>query len=182
MPTFPSVSSTMNQDRHAALPPVPRTLQAIVIPPAFQTTIAGQRFLLSQLINSHFLIFAAPDNLHILCQADTLFVHGTFDIAPQLFSQMYTIHAYLRDRLLPLMYVLMSSKTTQLYVEIFDQLVQSCNQMGLLLDPTNIMTDFELSVIPAVRQEFPRTCRKGCQNGKCWAYCQTICSIVHFVL
>lgn len=163
MPTLPSVSSTMYKDRHATLPPLPHTLHALVIPSAFQTTIAGQRFLLSQHVNSDFIIFATPDNLRMLCQADTLFMDGTFDIAPRLFSQVYTIHAFLRDRLLPLVYVLMSSKTTQQYVEVFAQLKQSCNQLGLLLDPTNIMTDFESGIIPAVRQEFPQACHKGCQ-------------------
>jgi hypothetical protein len=163
MPTLPSVSSTMYKDRHATLPPLPRTVDAIVIPPAFQTTISGQRFLLSQHVNNDFIIFATPDNLRMLCQADTLFMDGTFDIAPRLFSQIYTIHAFLRDRLLPLVYVLMCNKTTQLYVEVFAQLKDSCNHLGLLLDPPNIMTDFESGVIPAVRQEFPRARHKGCQ-------------------
>lgn len=72
MPTLPSVTSTMYKNRHSTISPLPQTRQAILIPPAFQLTSAGQRFLLAQHANDDYIIFATGTNLTTLSQADTI--------------------------------------------------------------------------------------------------------------
>jgi hypothetical protein len=41
--------------------------------------------------NNRVIAFAAEDNLRLLAEADTFFMDGTFDTAPPLFKQIFTI-------------------------------------------------------------------------------------------
>lgn len=163
MPAYESVAATMYRERHANAPPLPNTLEALqIVPPQFQLTLAGQPFLMSWRPGNRFLLFTTVDNLTRLCQANAIYMDGTFDAAPRIFSQLYTIHAFVGERLIPFVYVLLESKTANAYTEMLTALHQCCNQHGLQLQPAIIMTDFESGIIPVIRQEFPASRHKGC--------------------
>ncbi|RNA44990.1 hypothetical protein BpHYR1_007574 [Brachionus plicatilis] len=49
-----------------------------------------------------------------------LFADGTFDITPRLFLQVYTIHAIINEKCLPLIYCLMPGKIKALYSRVLD--------------------------------------------------------------
>lgn len=115
LPPLSSVSSTMYRDRLASMPPLPRTLQGINLPQSFCVTTANNAFLLAQHPQNEYFMFATADNLRCLRHSNTIYMDGTFDVAPALFSQLYTIHAFVSNRLVPLVYVLMADKTAQLY-------------------------------------------------------------------
>jgi hypothetical protein len=74
------------------------------------TTSGGQRFLVSCGPNNDYIMFATDANLQRLCNSPLLCMDGTFDAAPKLFMQLFSIHAFVGERLVPLVYVLMSSK------------------------------------------------------------------------
>jgi hypothetical protein len=46
----------------------------------------------------------------------------TFKTAPELFYQIYTIHALVDNNILPCVYALLPNKTEQTYYEMFQQL------------------------------------------------------------
>ena len=151
------------RDRHANMPPLPASLQALVVPPAYRLTLAGQPFLMRSGHGNTFLLFTTLDNLLRLCQSNAIYMDGTFDAAPRLFTQLYTIHAFVADRLIPFVYVLMEDKAANTYTDVFIALHQLCNQHGQQLQPATIMTDFESGVIPAIRQQFVMSRHKGCR-------------------
>ena len=91
---------------------------------------------------------------------------GTFKTVPTVFKQMYTIHAPIgpheRSRLLPLVYVLMSRKNSECYIELFRDLQDYAAENEMYLSPQMIITDFKVSVINAVKSEMSGTANKGC--------------------
>ena len=40
------------------------------------------------------IIFATDRNVTLLCEAETIYVDGTFETCPRLFYQVFTIHAF----------------------------------------------------------------------------------------
>ena len=108
MPAYESVAFTMYKDRHPNIPPLPVSLHTLIVPPPFQQTLTGQPFLLSSGPGNSFLLFSTAENLNRLCQAPTIYMDGKFDSVPRmLLSQLYSIHAFVGERLIPYVYVLM---------------------------------------------------------------------------
>lgn len=169
MPSFVRAKTSMYRDRIAQLPVLPQNRQSIQVPPLLQTTTSGQQFLQFSCPGNEFLIFASQQDLSYLCNSDELAMDGTFDTAPPLFTQLFTIHGYVSDVEVPMIYVLMAGKTSQMYSEVFRQLKTLCRQqVGRQLQPTRIMSDFESGLIQAVSQQFPDASHKGCH----FHYCQ----------
>lgn len=73
-----------------------------------------------------YLIFATDDNLRTLCNANLVSMDGTFDVTPLLFRQLFTLHAFEDDRLLPLVYVLMATKTAAMYSDVLSDIKNEC--------------------------------------------------------
>ena len=57
------------------------------------------------------LIFTTARNLQILQRATTWAMDGTFNIAPPLFAQVYTIHAKYLERSHPLIFGVLPNKS-----------------------------------------------------------------------
>ena len=70
-------------------------------------------------------------------------------------------------KLVPLVYVLMSRKTTAMYEEVFIDIKLHCTQIGCTLNPTEILTDFKSGLLSAVRQQFPNSRHRGCHFHFC---------------
>ena len=65
------------------------------------------------------LIFSTERNLDILSRATDWAVDVTFDAAPVLFIQVYSIHATFMERTLPLVYALLPNKNQATYQTLF---------------------------------------------------------------
>ncbi len=117
---------------------------------------------MAQGANNDYLIFATLENMRRLCLANVIYMDGTFDTAPQLYEQVYTVHCFVGKRLVPMVYMLLSDKTAQTYVRVFAELMAFCATHGLHLQPAEVLTDFETGVIAAVQQGFPGSRHKGC--------------------
>ena len=126
-------------------------------------SLNGQQFLLAQ-DGDHdkIVIFATAENLRVLAASDELYVDGTFHTCPQLFYQIFSIHAIRFRRQFPLAFCLLPNKAQETYQDVFEVLKEKCADLDLQLGPTTVMSDFELAIIHAVELAFPLTTPKGC--------------------
>lgn len=101
----------------------------------------------------------------MLLETDDWFGDGTFKSVPSIFSQLYTIHCYTRSLVIPLVYILMTSRTKEVYAEVLRQLLV----LKPDLNPKSIKIDFEQSFVSAFKQIFPNVHISGCyfHFGQC---------------
>lgn len=103
---------------------------------------------------------------------------GTFKTVPNLFYQLYTIHAPVGQlHSVPLVYVLMTSKKEELYKLMLQELSDFAAENHIELCPEVIITDLELAAINASKHEFPTTTNKACNFhlGQCiWRKIQSL--------
>jgi hypothetical protein len=68
----------------------------------------------------HF-VFASNTGLDLLSKSENWYADGTFRVVPTLFYQLFTIQVQweISHKTVPVVYVLMSGKTTEDYVEVF---------------------------------------------------------------
>ena len=149
-------------------PQEPSDLQDMFIPDEYRKTFSGETFLVSEsnIGDDKILLFTTHSNVKKLKDAHFWIMDGTFKTVPTLFKQLYTIHAPVgpqeRSRILPLVYVLMTRKNTECYVQVFRDLLDYAAESDINLSPEIIITDFEIGVISAIGSEIPGTQHKGC--------------------
>lgn len=98
LPTCSQMSRTINRVRNAGNPAKdPSKPDKFNLTPEMVKTAKGEDFLLFDNANENdrMLIFGTKENLRILKECTDLFCDGTFDVVPNLFSQLYTIHGML---------------------------------------------------------------------------------------
>lgn len=109
-----------------------------------------------------FQIFGTDENLQILCEAERIFIDGTFKIVPALFHQLYTVHAKYKGQVFPLIFALLQSQSQFHYESMWRLIMQAATNQGRTLNLRAAISDFEASAINAVRTIFPAADVKGC--------------------
>lgn len=168
MPPLHSVDSTLYNARHSKRPPLPTTTDEIVFTPALRSLPNGEDFLIYQ--SPETIILGTRDNLRRLAFASDWFMDGTFDAAPKLFSQLFTIHVFVGDKQFPMIYALMTEKSRAAYTDLFRKLQDAVAEMGLAFQPRKITCDFESGLLPSLREMFPNTPIQWCY----FHFCQVI--------
>ena len=148
--------------------PLPLNTQELVLTDEHTKTKDGQDFLLfdSGPVEKRILIFGTQKNLENLCQASHWSLDGTFKTVPRIFLQLYTIHALVNDRSVPLIYALLPDKSQTTYSNLLEQLKSLKHDLA----PKTIMIDFEKAMINSLQLAFPQTEIKGCY----FHFCQSI--------
>ena len=101
-------------------------------------------------------------------QASPYFImDGTFDTSPNIFRQLYTIHGSVGvqqecAKILPLVYALMSEKSCEYYIRLFEEVSDFAASEECELAPQFIIADFEQAAITAARRVFPMATINGC--------------------
>jgi len=144
-------------------PANPRTLDELVIPAEYKTTIDGKPFLLYDSNDEksgkpRILIYSTEENLNLMTNCNNWYADGTFSSAPSIFYQLYTIHGIQYSNVLPFLFALLPNKTEETYVRLFEIILN----LKLELKPTTFMLDFEVSTINAIKKVFPNTSLHGC--------------------
>jgi MULE transposase domain len=104
------------------------------------------------------LIFASQEQLHILQTAADFLVDGTFKVVPEIFYQLFIIHAVHRQHIVPVLYALLRRKNADTYCRLIDEVIKIAPNWS----PTTIMMDFEQASISAFRQKFQNATLSGC--------------------
>jgi MULE transposase domain len=162
-PQFSEVRASLNRYRGKFYPPIPRSTRDVYVRGDWKRTWAGKEFLIHQDRQWGLLIFMSEKCALKLQQCTDLYVDGTFSTCPKPYKQIVTIHGNYKDRVLPLAFCMLSSKTTALYREMFQQLQRHVRRItGNDLAPGRAICDFEIALMTAIQSEFPDTTVHGC--------------------
>ena len=109
------------------------------------------------------LIFASEWGLRQLSQSDHWGADGTFQVAPHIFTQLYTVHASVHGRIIPCMYALLPNKSRHTYTKM----LQKLREKLLMRYPDadlrgTIITDLEMAALQAFETVFPEKQRSVC--------------------
>lgn len=163
VPAFTNVRSRAKRFRSQFIPPIPNGINNVHIIGDWAKTWKGRQFLSFQDNNMGIAVFTTKRFLKSLQQADSLYVDGTFRTAPSPYKQFMTIHGNVNGFVVPLVFVLLTGKTSVQYRRVFQHVKQQVfNVTHLLLNPNKVVCDFEKSVHIALQFEFPRTRLLGC--------------------
>lgn len=123
-------------------------------------TLDGERLLLySNGDDNRMVVLSTDAPLRSLQSAPGVYMDGTF-AAPDLWNQLYVLHARVESSSYPLVYPLIPSLTSASYRRLLKIHVQGF--LNQHLSPENIQTDFEMAAFGAVQIEFPDSEVKGC--------------------
>ncbi|XP_057336357.1 uncharacterized protein LOC130674920 isoform X2 [Microplitis mediator] len=142
------------------IPVSPTTLKDLIVPPRYSVTAKGEPFLLKDIKidtkkrSERLLIFSTDQNIRYLKQCKILFADGTFKTLPTMFYQLYTLHARIKDKALPLVFVLTTGKSAKLYERMLSEIK--------ILKPEHVTVDFERAFINAAGESFNGVDISGC--------------------
>lgn len=168
LPERQTLRRLVNRSRAVVRPANPRDIADLHLVPPYTNTISGQRFLLhdnmpidndEQPVRNRTVIFATDENLRYLFASDMWYIDGTFQVVPNMFYQLWTVHGKVANTVFPFAYVLMQNKAEEGYVRILRQLQESARELQLPnidRNPTKIMLDFEKGAINACREVYPQ--------------------------
>jgi len=108
--------------------------------------------------NGSALIFATNAQLELMSSATQLYFDATFKVVPTIYYQLFTLFVPFADFAFPVCYALMSRKTTELYVKVFQKLQQLVPQFA----PTYAMADFEEASVAGFQHVYPDAGVGGC--------------------
>ena len=112
------------------------------------------------------IIMGSARGVEHLGMCSDWFCDGTFDVAPELFCQLYCVSGLRLGSCLPLLYALLPGKAEDVYVRLFTA-VRGLLPYGKL--PTSCMMDFETAAHKAWKTCFPLAALSGClfHHGQC---------------
>lgn len=145
------------QRKDQNVPPNPLRREDIpVIPQRFQVTNAGDQFLF---FDSGFgdvnrvIIFATLEGIRYLGTNEHWFMDGTFKLCPEIFYQIYTIHALINNQVFPCVFGLLPSKQENIYNRFLTEVCNAVRNVGN--EPADILVDFEKAAINATLTQMP---------------------------
>ncbi|KAL8577941.1 hypothetical protein ACOMHN_011937 [Nucella lapillus] len=155
--------------RRGALPKDPAYLREIEIPHEWRTTGGPdpQPFLMhdsgSDSGPQRMIIFATDRTLRHLARADEWFMDGNFSMAPDHFCQLYVIRAPVGDTCISCVYALLPNKTQETYEQMLQAILDRCDELQLMPDPSQVIVDYEKAVIQALHSKLGEHVEvKGC--------------------
>ena len=185
-PSFESSKTSMYKSRRKGQPLLPHNLQDLVVPDSYRITREGELFLLHDdgVGENRLLIFASHNNLRVLCRSTQIWMDGTFKSVPQIFAQLYTIHAMpYRGLMVPLIFCLLPNKVQGTYQRVLRLIKQSCLAIGETFNPQYLHIDFEEAVRRAISMELPNCNISGCFFHYCqclWRKVQALGMVEHY--
>ena len=133
-------------------------------------TNKNEQFLLKNDHNSGVVIFGCTTNMQILCQVDEIFIDGTFKNCAKFFYQMYTVHGLKNGHFVPLLFILLPSKSEAIYRYLWTTVLELCVARNFVLSSLVIQINFEAAMITVVKEFFPFTSILCCRFhlGQAW--------------
>ncbi|KAL8599681.1 hypothetical protein ACOMHN_064127 [Nucella lapillus] len=109
--------------------------------------------------NKHHVLFFSKQQLTLLSQAKRWYADGTFKVVRAPFTQLWSIHAFVRvedqTKQLPLAFAVMSGKRRRDYLAVLWALKQELRRRDLSWNLECVTMDFEAAAWAAFRAAFP---------------------------
>ncbi|KRX38366.1 hypothetical protein T05_8744 [Trichinella murrelli] len=134
-PTWEQARNTMYYSRSKRYPRLPARRQDLRLTAEQTTTKSGAQFLMYHSPTNDLLFFATEDGVKLLAQRNCWCGDGTFKIVPSWYQQLFTLHVFLRGKLLPVVYCLTVRKDLPTYSRIFEVLHSKAEELGVQLEP-----------------------------------------------
>jgi len=116
------------------------------------------------------LLFASDNMLHILATAKVWYIDGTFKLVKHLFTQLLSIHAFVRQgedsKQVPLLFCLMSGKRKNDYKKVMKAVKRIVSNAAV----SKMVIDFEAAMWRAIPRVYPLVMIMGC----CFHWCQCV--------
>ena len=123
-------------------------------------------------VKNDIVFIAREKDLRALCDTEqvTIFADGTFKYAPKHFHQMLTIFIFSNGFYIPICHFLLINKLFTSYKACLQILTDECGKLGLNVDISNVMLDFEAGLIKAFKHALPSANVQGCRFhlGQSW--------------
>ncbi len=164
LPDFQSIKTTLYNKRALNWPSLPKSLEELSIKDRFCETNLGEKFLINdiQLEGHRITLFCSKTGLEILSKSKVWHADGTFSITPPLYTQVYLIHGYYKDKMFPASIAILTGKTTNLYKRVVEELKEEAFRHKIVLNPSHIMTDYEKAAMNSFEFHFPGAKIHGC--------------------
>ena len=107
-------------------------------------------------------MFCPEISLQRLCNFREVLMDGTFEIAPKIAKQLYSLHGFFFEECFPLGCALLQDKSEDVYQRLFRCLKEAAAERHLTFVPAVILIVFEVAIMNAVTAEFPNCNVKGC--------------------
>ena len=104
------------------------------------------------------LIFASDEQINVLQTAEEFLVDGTFKVVPEIFYQLFIIHAVHRHHVVPVIYALLRRKSAETYTRLIEEVLKVAPNWS----PRSVMMDFEQASIISFQRTFPNAALSGC--------------------
>ncbi len=105
------------------------------------------------------VVFCSNSMLERMPQVNECLYDGTFYVVPKLFYQLFTINGIIGEHSFPLVHVLMTHKSEELYLAVAEKVCELCPHFS----PQSFIGDFEQASYNAIGRWFPNARRSGCQ-------------------
>ncbi|CAF4556485.1 unnamed protein product, partial [Didymodactylos carnosus] len=146
------------QNHH--LPSVPNNIDFPSVPPVLQ--VPNKRFFFLRSDSGpgpdRLLIFSSPEQLSVLETATDFLVDGTFEVVPEIFYQLYVIHAVYRGHVIPVVFALLRRKNAVTYQRLINHIIE----FAPLWYPESILLDYEKAAKNVFETGFPHVTLSGC--------------------
>ena len=122
------------------------------------------------------LVLCTENQLRLLAKARTWYVDGTFHVVKRPFTQLWSIHAFVRVnetmKQLPLMFCLMSARRACDYRAVLELVLVKIQAAGLNVRVECVVSDFETALWSAVRHRWIFVCARFTRGKPCGAKCK----------
>ena len=117
LPSYRSVETILKLQRSQDIPKLPKSRREVCIEGKWSETNDGNRFLLQSpsITDYEIVVFASDASLLRLADCKTIYMDGTFKCFPSLYTQLFTIHGLSNNYVVPLVYALLSDKSSASY-------------------------------------------------------------------
>lgn len=163
LPTFDNVRTRIKRHRSKFVPAIPTCVNDVAINGEWSKTSNGHRFL-SLLDNNWGIVICTTKRfLKVLQQCDCIYIDGTFRTAPRPYVQFLTIHALYNGFVVPLVFCLLTNKTTAQYRQVLQHVKRRILTVTRRQwQPSRVVLDFEMSMMIALQTELQHTRISGC--------------------
>jgi hypothetical protein len=163
LPNLRNIKNSLYLSRASRLPRIPHSRVEVQLEGEWRHTLDGRDFILANDgEDDRLIIFGTVHNLRLLCQSDTIYMDGTFKMAPEMFSQVYSIHICYLGTMLPMAIALLPAKTQQTYSRFLRLVSEAAMRYGMQFQPHTVCIDFESAMIAAVQEVLNNARIRGC--------------------